>query len=132
MQVKGLNHINIVAADLDRTVEFYETVLGMKAQEIPMAPAGFTGRWINDHAGSPIIHVQNHNTERHGPMTGDRDTTGSIDHVALTCSGFSAMIKRCEDMGIDFQVNDRQFGDLRQVFVNDPDNIRLELNFPEG
>lgn len=132
MQVKGINHINIVAADLDRTVEFYESVLGMKATEIPMAPAGFSGRWINDDQGAPIVHVQKHNLERHGPVTSDRDTTGSIDHVALTCSDFNGMVKRCEDMGLEHRINDRKFGDLRQVFVTDPDKVVLELNFPEG
>jgi len=130
MQVRGLNHVNIVAADLDKTVSFYEAVLGMNAKPIPMAPAGFNGRWIEDEDGQPIIHVQEYNAERHGPLGSDRDTTGSIDHVALTCVDFDSMVQRCEDMGLDYRVNNRQFGDLRQVFVTDPDNISLELNFP--
>jgi catechol 2,3-dioxygenase-like lactoylglutathione lyase family enzyme len=130
MQVRGLNHVNIVAADLDKTVSFYEAVLGMNAKPIPMAPPGFNGRWIEDEDGQPIIHVQEYNAERHGPLDANRDTTGSIDHVALTCEDFAGMVKRCEDMGLDYRVNDRQFGDLRQVFVTDPDNISLELNFP--
>lgn len=132
MQVKGLNHVNIVAADLVRTVEFYEQVLGMRARELPMKlPAGFSGgRWIYDEEERPIVHVQQHNPERHGPMTGDRATTGSIDHIALTCAGFETMVKRCKDLGIEHRINDGQFGSLRQVFVTDPDNVVLELNFP--
>jgi catechol 2,3-dioxygenase-like lactoylglutathione lyase family enzyme len=130
MQVRGLNHVNIVAADLDKTIAFYETVLGMSAKEIPMAPPGFSGRWIEDEDDQPIVHVQQYDPERHGPLDENRDTTGSIDHVALTCTGFDAMLKRCEDLGLDYRVNNRQFGDLRQVFVTDPDNVSLELNFP--
>lgn len=130
MQVKGLNHVNIVAADLEKTIAFYETVLGMSAKAIPMAPAGFSGRWIEDEDNQPIVHVQQYDAERHGPLDDNRNTTGSIDHVALTCHDFDGMVQRCKDLGLDYQVNDRQFGDLRQVFVTDPDNVRLELNFP--
>ena len=132
MRVNGLNHVNIVAADLDATIAFYENVLGMRAQEIPMAPAGFGGRWVHDEQGAPIVHVQMYNPERHGPLDENRATTGSIDHVALTCSDFDGMIARCNELGLEYRVNDRQFGDLRQVFVTDPDNVVLELNFPEG
>ena len=64
MRVNGLNHVNIVASDLEKTVQFYESVLGMRAAEIPMAPAGFSGRWIYDEAEQPIIHVQAYNPER--------------------------------------------------------------------
>lgn len=127
MQVNGLNHINVVTADMARTVEFYETLLGMKAEPIPMAPAGFEGRWISDSQGQAIIHVQAYDPERHGGAR--RGPTGTIDHIALTCAGFDDTRRRCEAMGIDYRVNDRQFGDLRQVFVTDPNEIRLELNF---
>ena len=127
MQVNGLNHINIVAADLDKTVEFYESVLGMKAQPIPVAMPGFNGRWMFDDLGQPIIHVQGYNAERHGePKKG---LVGAIDHVSLTCVGFADTQQRCTKLGVEFRVNDRQFGDLRQVFITDPDNVSLELNF---
>jgi len=128
MQVNGLNHINIVTSDMARTVEFYEQVLGMKQQQIPMAPAGFGGCWIADSQGQPIIHLQAYNPERHGAERGG--PTGRLDHIALTCAGFDDTRRRCEALGIEYKVNDRQFGDLRQVFVTDPNEIKLELNFP--
>ncbi len=64
MRVEGINHVNIVAADIDRTIRFYEDVLGMQAREIPVAPAGFGGRWIYDEQDQPIVHVQQYNAER--------------------------------------------------------------------
>ena len=128
MKVTGLNHVNIVAGELDRTIAFYQSVLGMQARELPAAPAGSRGRWIYDDAGQPIIHVQPYDRERHG-MRGER-STGPIDHVALTCSDFEGMLRRCRELGLEHRVNDRQFRNLRQVFVTDPDNVVLELNFP--
>lgn len=129
MQVNGLNHINIVTADLAGTVEFYESMLGMKAKPLPMTPRpGFDGRWITDNRGDPIIHVQAYNAERHPLRPGDRN--GTIDHIALTCADFEGTKARCEELGIPYRINDRQFGDLRQLFITDPNNIDLELNFP--
>lgn len=128
MQVNGVNHINLVTGDLDATIAFYEGLLEMKAQTIPVAPAGFSGRWICDAQNNPIIHVQAYNPERHGELkTG---LNGALDHVAFTCTGFDATKAKCEELGIEYRVNDRQFGDLRQVFVTDPNGISLELNYP--
>lgn len=128
MQVRGINHINLVTTDMPATVTFYESLLGMRASPIPVAPKGFSGCWIADEEGNPIVHVQAHDAGRHGPpRTGP---AGALDHVALTCSGFAETTRRCEELGIAYRVNDRQFGDLRQVFVTDPNGISLELNFP--
>jgi catechol 2,3-dioxygenase-like lactoylglutathione lyase family enzyme len=128
MQVNGVNHINIVTGDLAATCTFYESLLEMKAQPIPVAPPGFDGRWITDAQGNPIVHVQAYNAERHGELKSGLG--GALDHVALTCTGFDATKARCEELGIAYRVNDRMFGDLRQVFVTDPNGIALELNYP--
>lgn len=132
MPVKGLNHINIVARDMAQTVTFYEQVLGMKATPIPNMPAGYDGRWIHDEPGRAVIHVQAYNPERHGALPPEGTKTGAIDHVALTCADMPAMLRRCEQLGIEYRVNDGKFAGLKQVFICDPDNVKLELNFPEG
>ncbi len=127
MQVLGVNHINIVTGDLAATCEFYEQLLGMTAQKNPFAMEGFDGRWISDAQGNPIVHVQAYNAERHGELK--RGLNGALDHVSLTCQGFDDTKARCDALGIAYRVNDRQFGNLRQVFVLDPNEINLELNF---
>ena len=124
MQVRGLDHVNIIADDLDATARFYQQLLGLNLQ----SPAG-GGRWLHDAAGRPIIHLMAHDPRRHGTLDRKSMPTGSIDHVALACEGFAATIERCERLGIAHRVNDRQFADLRQIFVTDPNNVLLELNF---
>ena len=131
MQVKGVNHVNIIAVDLDKTVDFYEKVLGMRAAIRPMDSLEFKGCWISDHTGAPIIHIQAHNPERHGSLDEQCKSTGAIDHVALNCHGFEYIVNHCRQLGIDIRVNDRRYGDLRQVFVIDPNCVKLELNFLE-
>jgi catechol 2,3-dioxygenase-like lactoylglutathione lyase family enzyme len=128
MQVLGLNHINIVTGDLDATVRFYDDLFGMKAKTNPFATPSFDGRWICDAGGSPIVHVQVFNPDRHGEL--NTGLKGALDHVALTCSGFAQTQQRCDELGIAYRVNDRQVADLRQIFVTDPNGVALELNFP--
>jgi len=132
MRVEGLEHVNIVAADIGRTVEFYEKVLGLEAREIPVAPPGYPGRWIYDEQDRAILHVQVHDPERHGPLGEARSATGAIDHVALACSDFAEMRRRCDTMGLEYRVSDVPGRSFKQIFVSDPDNVMLELNFREG
>jgi catechol 2,3-dioxygenase-like lactoylglutathione lyase family enzyme len=128
MPVKGLDHVNVIAADLDATASFYEAVLGLRAERTPTTMPGFEGRWLYDANGYPIIHLMAWNEERHAGLD-KGSATGSIDHVALACEDFAGTVRRCEELGIEHRVNDRTFGDFRQVFVTDPNMVTLELNF---
>lgn len=124
----GLEHVNIVAADIARTCAFYEALFGMEARPIPVMP-DYPGRWIYNDADQPIIHVQVHNPERHGPLSEARASTGAIDHVALACQDFEGMKARCESLGLEYRAVELPGADFRQLFVSDPDNVLLELNF---
>lgn len=128
MPVKGVNHVNIIANDLDETAKFYGDLLGFTRGETPGTAMGFKGAWLLDETGHAIIHVMAWHEDRHAGL--DRGSaTGSIDHVALTCEDFAGTLKRCETLGVVHAVNDRKYGDIRQIFVTDPNNVKLELNF---
>ena len=73
MRVTGLEHVNIVAADIDATCAFYAALLGMEARPIPVMPE-FPGRWIYDANGHDVLHVQPHRPDRHGPLDEARAT----------------------------------------------------------
>lgn len=134
MRVKGIDHVNIIAADLEETERFYEVVLGLRPQRMDAVLPGFGGRWLFDADERPIIHLMRFDPQRHGPERhGEKERrampTGSIDHVALACEDFTGTIRRLEALGIEHRVNDRKYGALRQIFVTDPNNVKLELNF---
>jgi len=130
MSVKGLDHVNIIAADIAETAKFYERLLGFRYGERP-SEMNFPGGWLYDAEDRPIIHVMGFDPDRHGPTERRSMPTGSIDHVALACDDFAGMVRHCEELGVEHQVNDRKYADLRQIFVTDPNNVRLELNFGE-
>ena len=55
--------------------------------------------------------------------------TGAVHHVALNCSGYAEMIRRIEARELAYQVNLIDAIGLKQIFVADPNNVLLELNF---
>ena len=128
MQVNGIDHVNIIAADLEETIRFYEDVLGLRLGKRP-DEMDFAGGWLCDAADRPIIHLMTQDPQRHGPAERKTMPTGSIDHVSLACADFAGMIRRCDDLGVAYRVNDRTYGELRQIFLTDPNNVVLELNF---
>ena len=125
MGLNALNHFTVRAADLERTREFYQEVLGLPVGERP--PLGFPGYWLYC-GGIPTVHLI-------GPRTGD-DTaratgpTGLFDHIAFSCTGLAEMRGRLKARGVQFDERivprDRQ----TQLFLHDPDGVAVELNFP--
>ncbi|HEX7750954.1 MAG TPA: VOC family protein [Novosphingobium sp.] len=128
MPIKALDHVNIVAADLDETMAFYARVLGLRPQARPDALASaIPGGWLFDDEGRALIHLITHDVARHGES---RAPTGSIDHVAFACQDFAGTLAHIEGLGIPHRVNRRKYGDFSQIFLTDPNNVKLELNFP--
>ena len=67
MPIKALDHVNIVAADLDETMAFYARVLGLRPQARPDALASaIPDGWLFDDEGRALIHLITHDVARHG------------------------------------------------------------------
>lgn len=130
MAVLGLDHVNIVTDHLDDTVSFYARLLELEKRESPGAAMGINGAWMCDATGHPIIHV----VER-GPNTGFAEghqpglPTAAVHHVAFKAQGYADTLARAKDMDAIHRINDIQHAGLRQIFLTDPNNINIELNF---
>jgi catechol 2,3-dioxygenase-like lactoylglutathione lyase family enzyme len=122
MIVSGLNHINIRTSDLDSCKAFYEGVLGLAEGYRP--PFDSPGAWL--YAGdAPVVHISIESQEVTSPG-------GAIDHYAFSVKGFDATIKRLEEAKIAFRTFQVPDNPARQIFVQDPDGVTVELNFPDG
>jgi catechol 2,3-dioxygenase-like lactoylglutathione lyase family enzyme len=129
MKVNALDHVNIIAADLDATARFYAEVFDLDRRNAPPPLTPETAQWMYDDAGRAIIHINSLDCRR----TYERDVmpgpTGSIHHVALNCSGHGDVVARLTARGMDYQCNTVEAIGLRQVFTMDPNGVLLELNF---
>lgn len=117
--IHGLDHINIETRDLDKSVSFYRDVLGLEQGWRP--DFGVPGAWMYT-GDQPIIHLVVRDKINDGP-------TGAIHHLAVKASKLESFKARLEEYGLVFTETVVPDLHVTQVFVKDPNNVTLELNF---
>jgi catechol 2,3-dioxygenase-like lactoylglutathione lyase family enzyme len=122
MSVGVLDHYNVSTRNLRDTVRFYEEVLGLVNG--PRPPFDFPGAWLYSE-GHPVLHL-NDISPTDKPQ---RPDSGVIDHIAFGSHGFEAMKQHLSRKGVPFRSNEVPNSTRRQIFVTDPNNVLIELNF---
>ena len=125
MSIGVLDHYNVSTRKLGETIRFYEDVLGLKNG--PRPPFDFPGAWIYSE-GHPVLHINDISpTDKE-----QRPDSGVIDHIAFGSRGFEAMKQYLSGKGVQFRVNNVPNSTRRQIFLTDPNNILIELNYDIG
>lgn len=118
-EIVNLLHASLLAADLARSREFYEGVLGLKPN--PARPEmSFSGIWYD--IGTAQIHLicmPNPDPVTDRPAHGGRDR-----HTAIGVRGFAELCARLDAAGLPYTLS--QSG-RNAAFVRDPDGNTLEL-----
>ena len=134
MPLTGLNHYLLVAKNLERTKDFYCNVLGMELAERP--DFGFPGYWLK--VGEDIcVHLASQEAnkirdqfllKKHPKGT---KGSGSVDHIAFLAQNPAEVRSRIQKNKIEMHF--RSFPDAKpplfQIFLKDPDDVTIELNF---
>ena len=116
MPVDALQHVNIRCADVERSREFYER-LGLRVGARP----AFSSRGYWMYLGAePVVHLVQLQTD---PLP----QGGAIDHVAFGATDVAATTAALRAAQIEFTI--RPADGMTQVFVHDPDGVKVELNF---
>jgi len=122
MPVVGVDHVNIRTTDIAASIKFYEDAFGFEYRLGPLV-MGNQGHWLFDGAGRAIIHLRE--------LAPTADSTGPIDHVALSCRNKQEILERLGKHGIEYSmVENLTPGVAAQVFVKDVHGVPLELTFP--
>jgi catechol 2,3-dioxygenase-like lactoylglutathione lyase family enzyme len=135
-----LNHISIRTLDIARTRDFYERVLGLTVGPRPDFP--FPGLWMyrGDHGDyvNAVVHIIG--MDPNDPVglrkyLGDRDVStltgsGAVDHVAFFATGLAGMLKHLGEQGITPRQRTVPNLGLHQLFLDDPNGVVVELNYP--
>ena len=129
MHVEALDHINIISADLEGTARFYAELLDLEPRDGPPPLTHENARWMYDESGRAIVHINTLECPRAYDRAVDPGPTGALHHVALRCSGYEEMRARLSRRGIGHRLNEVAAVGLRQIFVLDPNQVLLELNF---
>jgi catechol 2,3-dioxygenase-like lactoylglutathione lyase family enzyme len=122
MRAAGLNHVSVVAHDLEESVRFYVEVLGL--EPLPTPDFGFPVQWLR--AGALQLHL----FER-------PDDPPSYAHFAFEVDDVVACYERARELGIldrtsfGYAIAELPGGEA-QLYIRDPAGNLLELDHPEG
>ncbi len=116
MLLHALDHVTVRTDDIGRTARFYED-LGMTPG--PRPPFAIPGRWLyaGEHA---LVHIL---------ATSEGLHPGRIDHAAFAARGRAEIEARLRRRGDPFRLQPLPDGSGLQLFMQDPDGVRLELVF---
>jgi catechol 2,3-dioxygenase-like lactoylglutathione lyase family enzyme len=129
VHVEALDHVNLITADLEGTVRFYAELLDLEPRDGPPPLTHANARWMHDQSGRAIVHINSLECPRAYDRAISPGPTGALHHVALRCSGYEELRARLVGRGLEHHINVIGAIGLRQIFVLDPNQVLLELNF---
>ncbi len=130
MTVTAIEHVLVLSDDIDRTRDFYCEVVGLEVGERP--PLAFPGYWLYAGATACVHIAERRSYAMHAAGIGlqvpERDPgVGPVDHVAFSAGDYDELIERLERRGVA-AVTNAVPGGPRQVFIEDPNGVRVEIN----
>jgi catechol 2,3-dioxygenase-like lactoylglutathione lyase family enzyme len=134
MPINRLDHYSIRTTDLAATERFYTGVMGFEVGPRPNFP--FPGVWLYQ-GGVAVVHVVGidpNDPEGLKQYLGDKPMdstgTGTIDHIAFVGTEVETVRARFREAGIPYRDRLVPSLNLEQVFLEDPNGVTIELNFP--
>lgn len=115
--ISQFDHVAVEVADLERSAEFYRSVLGLAA--IPRPAFKFPGAWFR-LGEVPELHLIVGTDKEHG---GDRRG----NHYALRVEDTKVWEKRLRDMDMPFHGPGQRPDGFFQIYVDDPGGNVIEL-----
>ncbi len=129
VRVDALDHVNVITSDVEGSARFYAELLALEPRDGPPPLTHENARWMYDGAGRAILHINSLECPRHYERDVRPGPTGALHHVALRCSGYDEIRERLTRRGVEHRLNEVTAIGLRQIFVLDPNDVLLELNF---
>jgi len=133
MPLSHIEHFLVQTSDIAKTRDWFVRVLGMQEGDHPDFKFPVCWLYIGDR---DVVHITegganvSENRRRYvGQESQATSGTGVIDHIAFRASGLRETMAHLKRIGVDFK--QRQVSDqgLYQLFLFDPNGIKIELNF---
>ena len=136
MPLNHLQHFLVQSEDVEATKDWFVDVLGLQMGYTP--DFKFPVYWL--YLGEQdVLHltqggknVSENRLKYVGQQSEASQGTGVIDHVAFHATGLDEMIERLRRMKVDFKERQVDSQGLYQLFLFDPNGIKVELNYPNA
>jgi catechol 2,3-dioxygenase-like lactoylglutathione lyase family enzyme len=133
MPLSHIEHFLLQTADMEKTRQWYVDVLGMRVGPNPDFKFPVFWLYLGD---KDVVHV----TEGGGNVSENRKRyvgqesqatagSGAVDHIAFRATGLREMIAHLEALGVDFKQRQVDDQGLYQLFMFDPNGVKIELNY---
>ena len=128
----SFDHYLLFTKDLEKTVEWYSKVLGIKPGPTPDFDVPVHWLYLGDH---PIIHAAERSPDNEiesyiGKVDYQQETgSGLIDHIAFNSTGLTKMLAKLDSLGVDYTERRVDTNSRYQIFLFDPNGVKIELDF---
>ncbi|MBU3617022.1 VOC family protein [Polynucleobacter sp. JS-Polo-80-F4] len=136
----SLNHFSIRSLEIEKTTDFYSKLLGLTVGPRPEFP--FPGVWLYNgdesswaNAVLHLIAIDKNDPNGLKKYLGERDPSslygsGAVDHIAFFATGLEEKINLLKELKISYRERTVPVIGLHQIFLDDPNGIVIELNYP--
>jgi catechol 2,3-dioxygenase-like lactoylglutathione lyase family enzyme len=136
----SLNHFSIRSLEIEKTTDFYSKLLGLTVGPRPEFP--FPGVWLYNGDDSSwanavlhLIAIDKNDPNGLKKYLGERDPSslygsGAVDHIAFFAVGLEEKINLLKELKISYRERTVPVIGLHQIFLDDPNGIVIELNYP--
>ena len=121
-QIDSLDHVTIITNNMKSTMHFYLNIIGLKTDK-SRPPFKFNGAWlsVNNRAIIHIIEKTDHVDHQNSP---------NLDHIALSVNNIDLLKNKLLENKIEFYEQKTPDDKFHQVFIKDPNGIKIELSKP--
>ena len=119
---RGLHHTALISSDVERTIEFYQGLLGFPLTEL-IENRDYPGssHFFFDIGNQNLLAFFDFPGLEVGPYA---EVLGGLHHVAISMdpSHWREVVARLDEAGVEYVIHSRV-----SVYFRDPDGARLEL-----
>ncbi len=133
MPLSFMEHFLIQAEDIEATKDWYIKVLGFKIGPHPDFKFPVYWLYLGDrdvlHLTVGGTNVSDNRKKYLGQESQTTQGSGVIDHVAFRATDLNGVVEHLKKNKIDFKERRVDDQGLYQLFLLDPNGVKIELNF---
>lgn len=141
MSIQRLDHVNFITQDMMATIDFYCNSIGLECREpLPLTSLKTVYLYVPNQDVA-VLHIGHAQRVQNSAafvrlakipenFAGDF-ATGVFDHFALLldAADYEPYCQRFKAQGLTYQTYCEPDGTLKQIWVLDPNGVRVELSF---
>jgi catechol 2,3-dioxygenase-like lactoylglutathione lyase family enzyme len=133
-------HVGIVVKDLEKSIHFWQELIGLKVISDNIEPSPYIEELLSLNAANLrtvkfsdnngfIVELLKFASPSNNPdWQGDLSTTG-LTHIALTVENVEELVRKLSEFSYASlsKIMKSPNGQVKVVFINGPENLKLEL-----